>query len=119
MFLFCLNTLLILIKETKYRSMETRKERYAKYRQEIERMPSSSFAKDGSFLGDTSGDDELAEKANFKSDSSTGFTEESEKTKAPYLLYLKKRRTFLWLKILLLVLAVIGLALMYIFFVKE
>ena len=39
--------------------METRIERYAKYRQEISRMPASCFAPDGSFLGDGEANEEI------------------------------------------------------------
>ena len=100
--------------------METRIERYAKYRQEISRMPASCFAPDGSFLGEREANEERPNEGginpnNTKIDIDRG----SEKIKAPYLAYLKRRRSLLWLKILVAVLAVIGLILMYILFVRE
>lgn len=100
--------------------METRIERYAKYRQEISRMPASCFAPDGSFLGDGEANEEIPNDGGISpSNAKIYVDEDNEKIKAPYLAYLKRRRSLLWLKILVAVLAVIGLILMYILFVRE
>ena len=99
--------------------METRIERYAKYRQEISRMPASCFAPDGSFLGDGESNEQIPDSGINSNGAKKFVDEDNEKVKAPYLAYLKRRRSLLWLKILVAVLAVIGLILMYVLFVRE
>ena len=79
--------------------METRMERYAKYRAEIRRMTPEQFAA-------------IKEGASNASEPQDNFSykplEESHTDNSPYRLYLAHRNRFLWVKILALVLVVAG-----------
>ena len=105
--------------------METRKERYSKYRQEILRMPKESFGKNGSFCRKMNADELSSISSLGTPESSIYYMNEnepsysSEKNRTPYLIYLKKRRAFLWLKVSILVLTIVFLILLYFFFVRE
>ncbi len=105
--------------------METRKERYSKYRQEILRMPKESFDKNGSFCRKMNVNELSSISSMGTPESSISYMNEnepfysSEKNRAPYLFYLKKRRAFLWLKLSILALIIIFLVLLYFFFVRE
>ena len=85
--------------------METRMERYAKYREQIKHMAPEQFvsAKDAKAKGDETDEPivnlSLADEvANAENKANTG----------PYSLYLKRRRRFLIVKIVALVLVVVA-----------
>ena len=82
--------------------METRKERYAKYREQIATMPDEQFRQSPSPL--SSGDEFFSDEGGLPS---------SNGPRGPYSAYLRHRRISLWIKLGLFGLAIIGFVLWY------
>ena len=76
--------------------METRMERYAKYREQIRRMPESDFPRPA----------DSSANADDREDAPIGEEEERRGASAPYRLYLNHRRNWFLVKVGLLVVAV-------------
>lgn len=81
--------------------METRMERYAKYREQIRRMPEDQFAKQQDHKAQADSEEPSPIE---KVEELAGIDQPTSKPQGPYALYLKGRRRFLALKLVLFVL---------------
>ena len=79
--------------------METRMERYAKYREQIKRMPSEQFASYKTNKSDLEAAKEAVPAVDSLSGGSTSSAPKSKGNSGPYSLYLRKRKRWLLIKL--------------------
>lgn len=97
--------------------MKSRMEKYRRYRAQIAATPFEKFPqREGPFRKMTHADMEDAYNALRPEDAYR--MEKERKRPTPYIEYLKREKTLLILKFVLLGLAIVGMLLLYIFFVK-